>query len=193
MIGISHASPAMKRLLLCALGLLGMAVWPAAAQIAPVSSPSGPVMAGRYIVIDAATGETLLQRDPGALWFPASLTKIMTTYLVFDELKAGRLQLDASVTMSKTAHDIEGVNLGVPIGGSFPVELGLKALVVRSANDVAAAFGERLSGSGPAFAKRMTETAHRLGMTSTAFRNANGLPEPGPGTTAPDLPLPPLA
>jgi D-alanyl-D-alanine carboxypeptidase len=164
-----------------------MAVWPAAAQIAPVSSPSGPVMAGPYIVIDAATGETLLQRDPGARWYPASLTKIMTTYLVFEELKAGRLQLDALVTMSKTAHDIEGVNLGVPIGGSFPVELGLKALVVLSANDVGAAFGERLSGSGSAFAKRMTETAHRLGMTSTEFRNANGLPDPGQVTTARDL------
>ena len=115
-------------------------------------------------MIDAASGETLLQRDAGALWYPASLTKIMTTYLVFEELKAGRLQLDAPVTMSKTAHDIEGVNLGVPIGGSFPVELGLKALVVRSANDVAAAFGERVSGSAPGFAKRMTDTtARRLG------------------------------
>jgi D-alanyl-D-alanine carboxypeptidase len=89
--------------------------------------------------------------------------------------------------MSKTAHDIEGVNLGVPIGGAFPVELGLKALVVRSANDVAAAFGERLSGSGPAFGKRMTDTARRLGMTSTEFRNANGLPDPGQVTTARDL------
>jgi len=144
-------------------------------------------MAGPYIVIDAASGETLLQRDAGALWYPASLTKIMTTYLVFEELKAGRLQLDAPVTMSKTAHDIEGVNLGVPIGGSFPVELGLKALVVRSANDVAAAFGERVSGSAPGFAKRMTDTARRLGMTSTEFRNANGLPDPGQVTTARDL------
>src|SRR4029453_6661931 len=136
---------------------------------------------------DAATGETLLQRDAGALWYPASLTKLMTTYLVFEELKAGRLQLDTPVGVSKPAHDIEGVNLGVPIGGSFPVELGLKALVVRSANDVAAAFGERLSGSAAVFAKRMTETAHRLRMTATEFRNANGLPDPGQISTARDL------
>jgi len=67
---------------------------------------------------------------------------------VFEELKAGRLQLDTPVAMSKTAHDIEGVNLGVPIGGAFPVELGLKALVVRSANDVAAAFSERSAARG---------------------------------------------
>src|SRR4029077_8584760 len=174
MIDVSDATAAMKRLLLCVFGLLALAALPASAQVAPVSSPTGPVMAGPYIVIDATTGETLLQRDPGALWYPASLTKIMTTYLVFEELKAGRLQLESPVTMSKTAHDIEGVNLGVPIGGAFPVELGLKALVVRSANDVAAAFGERLSGSGPAFALRMTDTARRLGMTSTEFRNANG-------------------
>ena len=177
----------MKRLWFCVLGLLALAAVPAAAQIAPVSSPTGPVMAGPYIVIDATTGEILLQRDAGALWFPASLTKVMTAYLVFEELKAGRLQLDTPVTMSKTAHDIEGVNLGVPVGGSFPVEVGLKALVVRSANDVAAAFGERLAGSGPAFAKRMTDTARRLGMTATEFRNANGLPDPGQVSTSRDL------
>ncbi len=187
MIGVSDATAAMKRLLLCVFGLLALAAFPAAAQIAPVSSPTGPIMAGPYVVIDPATGETLLQRDPGALWYPASLTKIMTTYLVFEDLKAGRLQLDTPVPMSKTAHDIEGVNLGVPIGGVFPVELGLKALVVRSANDVAAAFGERLSGSGAAFAQRMTDTARRLGMTATEFRNANGLPDPGQVSTARDL------
>ena len=177
----------MKRLWFCVLGLLALAAVPAAAQIAPVSSPTGPVMAGPYIVIDATTGEILLQRDAGALWFPASLTKVMTAYLVFEELKAGRLQLDTPVTMSKTAHDIEGVNLGVPVGGAFPVEVGLKALVVRSANDVAAAFGERLAGSGPAFARRMTDTARRLGMTATEFRNANGLPDPGQVSTSRDL------
>jgi D-alanyl-D-alanine carboxypeptidase len=193
MIGLSHAPAAMKRLLFCVFGLLILAVVPAAAQIAPVSSPTGPVMAGPYIVIDAASGETLMQRDAGAPWYPASLTKIMTTYLVFEELKAGRLQLDTPVVMSKAAHDIEGVNLGVPIGGSFPVELGLKALVVRSANDVAAAFGERIGGSGPAFAQRMTATARRLGMTSTEFRNANGLPDPGQVTTARDLAILSLA
>src|SRR5260370_2944725 len=169
MIDASDATAAMKRLLLCVFGLLALAALPAAAQIAPVSSPTGLVMAGPYIVIDAATGETLVQRDPGALWYPASLTKIMTTYLVFEELKAGRLQLEAPVTMSKTAHDIEGVNLGVPIGGSFSVELGLKALVVRSANDVAAAFGQRPSGSGPVFAQRMTGTPPPLGIDTTAF------------------------
>jgi D-alanyl-D-alanine carboxypeptidase len=187
MIARSYAAAAMKRLWLGVFGLLALAAFPAAAQMAPVSSPTGPVMAGPYIVIDAASGETLLQRDPGAPWFPASLTKLMTTYLVFEELKAGRLQLDTPVAMSKTAHDIEGINLGVPIGGSFPVELGLKALVVRSANDVAAAFGERIGGSGPGFAKHMTDTAHRLGMTSTEFRNANGLPDAGQVTTARDL------
>src|SRR5271167_2677254 len=118
MIDVSDAAAAMKRLLLCVFGLLALAAFPAAAQIAPVNSPTGPVMAGPYIVIDAATGETLLQRDAGTPWFPASLTKLMTTYLVFEELKAGRLQLDTPVVMSKTAHDIEGINLGVPVGGS---------------------------------------------------------------------------
>jgi D-alanyl-D-alanine carboxypeptidase len=192
MIGRPDAAAAMKRLWLCVVGLLlalapFLAAFPAAAQVAPVSSPTGPVMAGPYIVVDGATGETLLERNSGAPWFPASLTKLMTLYLVFEELKAGRLQLDTPLVMSKTAHDVEQVNLGVPIGGSIPVEFGVKAVVVRSANDVAAAFGERISGSGPAFAQRMTETAHRLGMTATTFRNANGLPDPGQLTTARDL------
>ena len=91
MIAAPHATAAMKRLWFCVLGLLALAAFPAAAQIAPVSSPTGPVMAGPYIVVDAATGETLLQRDAGALWSPASLTKLMTTYLVFEELKANLL------------------------------------------------------------------------------------------------------
>src|SRR5258708_16463951 len=134
MIDASDATAAMKSLLLCVFGLLALAALPAAAQIAPVSSPTGPVMAGPYIVIDAATGETMLQRDPGAFWYPASLTKIMTTYLVFEELKAGRLHLETPVTMPKTSHDIEGVNLGVPIGGSFSGGPGLQGLCGRSSH-----------------------------------------------------------
>ena len=81
------------RLLLCLLGLIGLSAVPSRAQIAPVASPSGPVQAGPYVVVDAATGETLLERSPGALWYPASLTKMMTIYIIFEELKAGRLTL----------------------------------------------------------------------------------------------------
>jgi len=161
---------------------------PAAAQIGPVSSPTGPVMAGPYLVVDAATGETLLQRDPGAAWYPASLTKLMTMYIVFEEMKAGRLQPGDPVVLSRHAESVEYAgHLGVPVGGTITVDTALTSLVVRSLNDVAAALGEKVSGSEPAFAQRMNDTAKRLGMTATHYVNAHGLPNPGQVTTARDL------
>jgi D-alanyl-D-alanine carboxypeptidase len=168
--------------------LLALFAGPAAAQIGPVSSPTGPVMAGPYLVVDAATGEALMQRDAGASWYPASLTKLMTMYVVFEELKAGRLRPGDPVTMSRTALSVEYAgHLGVPAGGTITVDTALTALVVRSLNDVAAALGERVSGSEAAFAQRMNATAKRLGMTATHFVNAHGLPNPGQVTTARDL------
>jgi D-alanyl-D-alanine carboxypeptidase len=169
------------------LGLLGLAVFPAAAQIAPVSSPTGPVLAGPYLVIDAATGETLLQRDAGAFWYPASLTKIMTIYVVFEELKAGRLSLATPVPISKHAASRPPAKLGIAPGQTITVEQALQSLVAHSANDVATALGELVSGSEAAFAVRMTETAARLGMIATQYHNADGLPDPGQLTTARDL------
>ena len=190
MLKSSHAPAAMNlRLLFCVLALLGLCAASARAQIAPVGSPSGPVMAGPYVVVDVATGETLLERDAGALWYPASLTKMMTIYVVFEELKAGRLNLSSPIPFSQTASAKPASKLGVAPGGSITVEQGLQALVARSANDVATAFGERISGTEAAFSQRMTETAHRLGMSATQFRNANGLPDPGQVTTARDLAL----
>ena len=152
-----------------------------------MASPSGPVQAGPYVVVDAATGETLLERNPGALWYPASLTKMMTIYIVFEELKAGRLTLATPVPFSEHARSMPPSKLGLGPGQTVTVEQGLQSLVARSANDVATAFGELISGSSPAFAQRMTETAVRLGMSATQFRNANGLPDQGQITTARDM------
>ena len=190
MLRAPHVSAAMNlRLLLCGLALVGLWAAPVRAQIAPVTSPSGPVPAGPYVVVDAATGETLLERDAGALWYPASLTKIMTIYIVFEELKAGRLTPGSPLPFSQFASGRTPSKLGVAPGGSITVEQGLQALVARSANDVATAFAERISGTEAAFGQRMTETASRLGMTATQFRNANGLPDPAQVTTARDLAL----
>ena len=173
------------------LGLIGLSAIPSAipsrAQIAPVASPSGPVQAGPYVVVDAATGETLLERSAGAFWYPASLTKLMTIYLVFEELKAGRFTLSSPMLLSEYARSQPPSKLGLPPGQTITVEQGLQALVARSANDVATAFGEMISGSTPAFAQRMTETAARLGMNGTQFRNANGLPDSNQITTARDM------
>lgn len=181
------------RLLLCLLGLFALGLTSAQAQIASVASPSGPVPAGPYVVVDVATGEALLDRSAGALWYPASLTKMMTLFIVFEELKAGRLQLEGTLSFTENARTKPSSHLGLPQGRSITVEQGIQALVARSANDVATAFGERISGSEPAFAQRMTETAQRLGMTATTFRNANGLPDPGQTTTARDMAMLALA
>ncbi|WP_296344372.1 D-alanyl-D-alanine carboxypeptidase family protein [Reyranella sp.] len=181
------------RLLLCLLGLVGLLTAPARAQIATVASPSGPVPAGPYLAVDVATGEVLVERNAGISWQPASLTKMMTIYLVFEELKAGRLQLGSTLAFTENARAKPASKLVLAAGQSVTVEQGLQALVARSANDVATAFAERLSGSEPAFAQRMTETAVRLGMTATQFRNANGLPDGAQQTTARDMAILALA
>jgi D-alanyl-D-alanine carboxypeptidase len=175
------------------LALFAWSAAPAGAQLASVPSPSGPVVAGPYLVVDAATGETLLQRDPGAAWYPASLTKLMTLYLVFEELKAGRLTLATPVPFSQHAASASPSKLGMAVGASITVEQAIQSLVARSANDAAVALGEKVSGSEAAFAQRMTQTARRLGMTATEFRNANGWPDPGQVTTARDLAILTLA
>ena len=175
------------------LALFAWSAAPAGAQLASVPSPSGPVVAGPYLVVDAATGEVLLQRDPGASWYPASLTKLMTLYIVFEELKAGRLTLATPVPFSQHAASASPSKLGMAVGASITVEQAIQSLVARSANDAAVALGEKVSGSEAAFAQRMTQTARRLGMTATEFRNANGWPDPGQVTTARDLAILTLA
>ncbi|HZQ02034.1 MAG TPA: D-alanyl-D-alanine carboxypeptidase family protein [Reyranella sp.] len=162
---------------------------PAAAQIAPVSTPTGPAMAGPYVMVDAATGETLLERNPGAPWYPASLTKLMTIYLTFQQLKAGYLSLSSPVPFSAHAAGMPETRLGVAPGTKITVEQALESLVVHSANDSAVALGELIGGSEPGFAERMNDAAKRLGMTATHYVNANGLPNPGQITTARDLAL----
>lgn len=181
------------RFLLCLLGLVGLLAGPARAQIATVASPSGPVPAGPYLAVDVATGEVLVERNAGISWQPASLTKMMTIYLVFEELKAGRLQLGSPLAFTENARAKPASKLVLAAGQSITVEQGLQALVARSANDVATAFAERLSGSEPAFAQRMTETAVRLGMMATQFRNANGLPDEAQQSTARDMAILALA
>lgn len=171
--------------ILCGL-LAGL---PAAAQIAPVNSPTGPVMAGPYIVVDAASGETLLENNSGAPWYPASLTKLMTIYLTFEQLKAGYIALETPVPFSPHAASMPQTKLGVVAGGKITVEQALQSLVAHSANDSATALGELIGGTEAGFAQRMNQTALRLGMTASHFSNANGLPEPSQITTARDLAL----
>ena len=177
-----------------ALALLaaGLAA-PAQAQFANLDTPTGPTPAGPTIVVDATSGETLWQQNAGAPWHPASLVKLMTLYLVFEEMKAGRLKPEDRVIFSAHSSNMPQTKLGIPAGQSISVEQAITGLVVRSANDAAAALAERLSGTEAAFGQRATATAQRLGMTASVFRNASGLPDPLQVTTARDLAMLALA
>ena len=152
-------------------------------------TPSKASTPKRYaaIVINANTGSVLHQTKADARRFPASLTKMMTLYLLFDELNAGRLSKSSRIPISGRAAAQPASKLWLKPGTSISVLEAIQALAVKSANDVAYAVAERLSGSEAAFARRMTRKARSLGMRSTTFKNASGLPNRGQVTTARDM------
>ncbi|MEQ8750282.1 MAG: serine hydrolase, partial [Amphiplicatus sp.] len=127
-------------------------------------------------VIHADSGDVLFDRYSNEYRYPASLTKMMTLYLLFEELDAGRLKLDSDLTVSAQAAGQPPSKLGVKSGDTIDVDTAIKALVVKSANDVAVVVAESISGSEWRFAQKMTEKARSLGMARTTFRNASGLP-----------------
>jgi D-alanyl-D-alanine carboxypeptidase len=139
------------------------------------------------LVVDAKTGQTLYEKNADAVRFPASVTKVMTLYLVFEDLERGRIRLDTRLAMSPRCAAMAPSKLGLRAGQTIDVENGIKALVTKSANDVACAFGDNLEGSESAFADRMTRKARALGMTQTVYRNASGLPNSDHVTSARDL------
>ena len=139
------------------------------------------------LVIDANTGKTLYSSSADSRRYPASLTKMMTLYLVFEALNAGKIKKSTMVPFSAQAAAMPPTKLGVRAGKSVSVETIIYALVTKSANDAAAAIGEYLGGSEAGFARIMTSKARRLGMDSTVFRNASGLPDTGQFTTARDM------
>lgn len=148
---------------------------------------SGRASAGPAMLLDVETGHVLYAEEPDQLWHPASLTKIMTAYLTFQAIKDGRLKLDQKIPVSKVANEMPASKIGLPVGGSLDVDLALKSLIIKSANDVAVMLAEAIDGSVEAFADRMNRTAKRLGMARTKFRNPNGLPDIRQVTTARDL------
>jgi D-alanyl-D-alanine carboxypeptidase len=139
------------------------------------------------IVVDANTGKTLFSSSADAPRYPASLTKMMTLYLTFEALQNGKLKTSTKIAFSKNAAAEPPTKLGVKAGGSITVETAIYSLVTKSANDAATALAEKLGGSEDAFARMMTAKARQLGMTSTIFRNAHGLPNPAQRSTARDM------
>lgn len=139
------------------------------------------------IVVDANTGKTLFSANADDERFPASLTKMMTLYIVFEALEAGKIKKSTRVPFSANASAKPPTKLGVKPGNSVTVETIIYALVTKSANDAAAAIAEYLGGSEEGFARIMTSKARKLGMSETTFRNASGLPNPAQHSTARDM------
>jgi D-alanyl-D-alanine carboxypeptidase len=141
------------------------------------------------IVIDDHSGQVLHEADPDAPRHPASLTKVMTLYLLFGELEAGRIKLDANLPISLHASVQNPTKLGLRAGQTIKVEDAIKGIVTKSANDAAVVVAEALGGSEEAFAQMMTRKARALGMMSTVYINASGLPAEEQITTARDQAL----
>jgi D-alanyl-D-alanine carboxypeptidase len=138
------------------------------------------------IIVDGNSGATLAANNPDASRHPASLTKIMTLYLLFERLDAGKMKLDTEMRVSEHASDQAPTKLGLHPGQTIAVEDAIKGLVTRSANDAAVVIAETIAGDEDDFAKLMTRKARALGMTRTVYRNASGLPDDEQVTTARD-------
>jgi D-alanyl-D-alanine carboxypeptidase len=138
------------------------------------------------IVVDANSGSILHSASADAIRHPASLTKIMTLYMLFERLESGKLSLDSQLRVSEHAADQSPTKLGLREGSTISVEDAIKGLVTRSANDAAVVVAENLAGSEEEFARQMTRKARALGMSNTTYRNASGLPDSAQVTTARD-------
>lgn len=177
----------MLRLLFPCLFLAALWGAPAAADIAIPSAPE--VDARAYIVIDFRTDRVLAAKDAVARMEPASLTKLMTAYIVFQKLAAGELKLTDQVTVSEKAWRSEGSRTFIELGKPISVENLILGMVVQSGNDATIALAERVGGTEETFAQLMNSTAKRLGMVGTHFENSSGLPSSQHFTTARDMSL----
>ncbi|EAU42793.1 hypothetical protein FP2506_08126 [Fulvimarina pelagi HTCC2506] len=165
--------------------IVGIVALGAAAVLAmPMQANANAKYAG--FVIDANNGKVLYEDRADEYRYPASLTKMMTLYLTFDALSKKRISLTDKMPVSRYAAGRPPTKIGVPAGKTLQVEEAIYSLVTKSANDASVTLAEYLAGSESSFAEMMTRTAHKLGMTKTTYKNANGLPDSGQRTTARD-------
>jgi D-alanyl-D-alanine carboxypeptidase len=146
-----------------------------------------PAWANPLLLVDANTFEVLYAEDAGVPWHPASLTKLMTAYVAFAAIKAGKVTLDTKVKVSKNAWNQAPSKSGLKVGASVTMKDALYILVVKSANDMAVAIAETISGSVPAFVEEMNGMASAMGLSATHFVNPHGLHNEGQVTSARDL------
>jgi D-alanyl-D-alanine carboxypeptidase (penicillin-binding protein 5/6) len=160
----------------------------AAYAAAPLPTPAPPIIGAKsYLVIDARTGHELASLNPDTALAPASLTKLMTTYVVFHALKQGQIRLEDEVTISEKAWRTEGSRMFIEVGSRVSIENLLLGMIVQSGNDASVALAEHIAGTESVFAELMNQYAAQLGMHSSRFLNATGLPADGHTTTARDL------
>jgi D-alanyl-D-alanine carboxypeptidase len=155
-------------------------------RVATSSTPTDPSK-DAALIIDGTSGKVLYARNQLEERHPASLTKMMTLYMLFDAIKKGQISLNSTIPISAHAASQKPTNLHLRSGDEINVDLAIKAIVVRSANDVAAAIAEALGGTEGHFAEMMTAKARALGMRNTFYHNASGLPDDLQITTAADL------
>lgn len=156
----------------------------------PIFTPAAPSVAGTsFFLMDFDSGRVLAEKDPDKRVSPASLTKIMTVYVVFSELKAGHLTLDEKVTVSKNAWQTGGSKMFIEVNKQVSVENLLQGVIIQSGNDASVALAEHVAGSEQTFAAMMNAQASKLGMVNSHFENATGLPSPNHYSSAHDLAL----
>lgn len=187
---ISPVSTLFKRtsLIQCIAGVVTLAIglFGAVATAAPLPAPP-QLSATSYLLFDHTSGEVLASKEPDKRIEPASLTKLMTAYIVSAELKRGSITLDEPVIISSEAQAMPGSRMFVEAGKVVPVLDLLKGLIIQSGNDASVALAEHIAASELGFVDMMNRTATVLGMNSTNFTNASGLPDPNHYTTASDL------
>lgn len=146
-----------------------------------------PLQAKPALVYDLKSDLILYSEDADRLWHPASLTKLMTAYLVFEALNNKQITMESELINSEVARAQPPSKIGLPLHAKMKVKQAIEILIVKSANDVAVMLAEKVGGSLPNFIKQMNQTAKRLGMRSSRFYNPHGLPHPGQITTARDM------
>ena len=177
----------MSQRLSSALAILFSLVF-SVASAAPMPTPAAPIIGAKsYLVIDSKTGHEIAALDPDVPLAPASLTKIMTTYAVFSALKQGQITLQEEVTVSEKAWRTEGSRMFIEVGTRVTVQDLLLGIIVQSGNHASVALAEHIAGSESVFAEMMNQHAAAIGMHSSHFRNATGLPAENHITTARDL------
>ncbi|MBL8574463.1 MAG: D-alanyl-D-alanine carboxypeptidase [Hyphomicrobiaceae bacterium] len=183
---LRHLSLGLSLLAVC----IGTATAPARAETeAPVQTLARPVSVdvGAYLVFDVRSGEVLTQQNASHAWYPASVTKLMTAYTVFQAMRARRIGPNSPVVVSAEALRQPPSKMGLKVGTVLTVDNALKMIMVKSANDITYALAEAASGSMPAFSQEMNAWSRKLGMVGSYWDNPHGLPDDDQRTTARDL------